>query len=684
MNDFPSSIGFYQEPRGAEEASVHSDIDDVIDPISDGNGIVTHAPKEGFRLGYFDVACLVINRMIGTGIFMSPQRVMRGTRSVGATLLFWLAGIIYCLCGTHVYIEYGLNVPRYLINGHDHSVPRSGGDLVYLQYVFRKPAYRKNTLLLSTCIFGISFIILGNMAGNSIHFAMRLLEAAGISEPGNGPVRGIALAVATFSCGIHAFSRRGGILLNNILAVVKIMIMLLIIVATIVVGAGGFPGAKNVFGENTSPKNSFKNASNDANSYAQAFLAIIFSFSGFEQPNYVLGEISRPKKKFPIAMGAGVGTVVTLYLAVNICYMVVVPKEDQINENVAQKFFELTFGTLGSASDTGARIFNAFLAISSLGNIIVMTYTAARVKQEIAKEGMLPWPKFFAQNTDMSIGRVLRWFQRKGWFSSILRLKWLSPEHHSEKTPVGALLLHFVSCTILIFATYNMRPKDAYTLLTSLSAYVINAFIGTFLGLGILILRFRGPPTTLSDDDASTFGKDPPPLPRTWAEMTGKRFRPFLSVFCAFVYMCGGLYPVITNWVPPSKYLSTQLNPWWVIPTVSWIIIGLGVAWFIGFVLVARYIERKDHRVFVVEKKPEFEQADRSGRGSTEIGPDLIQVHETVYLSWVGREALRARRPVFDDSRQTNADMRETPVSPFAGTDFAAFMQQSPGREGHW
>lgn len=87
--------------------------------------------------------------------------------------------------------------------------------------------------------------------------------------------------------------------------------------------------------------------------------------------------------------------------------MVVVPKEDQINENVAQKFFELTFGTLGSASDTGARIFNAFLAISSLGNIIVMvsqlspwastpctsanmtfsqTYTAARVKQEIAKE----------------------------------------------------------------------------------------------------------------------------------------------------------------------------------------------------------------------------------------------------------------------------------------------------------
>ncbi|OHF04643.1 high-affinity methionine permease [Colletotrichum orchidophilum] len=681
MNDFPSSVGFYQEPRGAEEASIHSDIDGVIDNIGDGNGIVTHAPKEGFRLGYFDVACLVINRMIGTGIFMSPQRVMKGTQSVGASLLFWVAGIIYCLCGTHVYIEYGLNVPRYLINGHDQSVPRSGGDLVYLQYVFRKPAYRKNTLLLSTCIFGISFIILGNMAGNSIHFAIRTLEAANIT-PENGPVRGIALAVAIFSCGIHAFSRRGGILLNNVLAVVKIMIMLLIIVTTIVVAAGGFPGAKNVFTENTSTQNSFKDASKDANSYAQAFLAIIFSFSGFEQPNYVLGEISRPRKKFPVAMGAGVGTVVTLYLAVNICYMVVVPRSVQMDENVAQKFFELTFGTLGSASNTGARIFNAFLAISSLGNIIVMTYTAARVKQEIAKEGMLPWPKFFAQNTDMSIGRLLRWFQKKGWFASVLRLKWLSPEHHSEKTPVGALLLHFVSCTILIFATYKMRPTDAYTLLTSLSAYVINAFIGTFLGLGILILRFRGPPTTLADDDASTFGKDSPSP--SWAEMTGKRFRPLLSIFCAFVYMCGGLYPVITTWIPPTTQLSSQLSSW-VVPIVSWVIISLGVAWFIGFVLVARYIERKDHRVFVVEKKPEFEPAQGSSRGSEAgLGTDLIQVHETVYLSWVGKEALRSRRPVFDDSRQANGDVREVPASPFAGTDFAAFMQAAPGRGGHW
>ncbi|KAL0929667.1 high affinity methionine permease [Colletotrichum truncatum] len=698
MNDFPSSAGIYEEPHNVDDRASSCDIDVVIGGI-EGKGIVTHAPKEGFRLGYFDVFCLVVNRMIGTGIFMSPKRVIEGTGSVGATLLFWLAGFIYCLCGTHVYIEYGLNVPRYKIEGVEQSVPRSGGDLVYLQYVYRRPAYRKNTLLLSTCIFGITFIILGNMAGNCIHFAMRVLEAAGQTSleaspdasldaspdkrPNEGPneasVRGIAIAVAIFACFIHATSRRFGILLNNFLAIIKIMIMLFIIVTAIVVGAGGFPETtRNYIGENTSPKTSFQGGSSEANGYAQAFLAIIFTFSGFEQPNYVLGEISRPRKKFPIAMGTGVGTVVVLYLAVNICYMVVVPKEVQMDQNVALEFFKRTYGSTGP----GPRIFNAFLAISSMGNIIVMTYTAARVKQEIAKEGILPWPKFFAQNTDMSLGRLVRWFQKKGWFKSLLQLRWFSPEHHSEKTPVGALVLHLVSCIILIFATIGVKAEVAYTVLTSLSAYVVNAFIGTFLGLGILILRFRGPPVTTADDGASQHSNTAP-LP-SWADMTGKHFNPYLSVFCAVIYTCGGLYPIITNWIPPSLTVDLTVKPWWLVPTVSWIIIALSIAWFVGFVLVARYIEKKDHRVFVVEKKPEFEAADGSSRTSEagKQGADLIQVHETVYLSWVGREALRSRRPVFDEQREADGCMSEVTASPYAGTDFAAFMSNQGAATG--
>ncbi|KAH6957978.1 amino acid permease-domain-containing protein [Ilyonectria sp. MPI-CAGE-AT-0026] len=646
---------------------------DGLPPPENPNEILTVAPKERFRLGYFDVMCLVMNRMIGTGIFNSPQRVMQGTHSTGAALLLWFAGIIYCLSGMHVYIEYGLNVPRYVIHGVEQSIPRSGGDLNYLQYVYRKPAYRKDTVLLSTCLFAIAFIALGNMAGNSISFATRVLRAADVQDPSNGAVRGIALGIATLTCFIHTFSRRGGIFLNNVLAIIKVMILLLIIVTAIVVGAGGLKKTDNIITENTSTSKAFAGASSDANGYAQAFLAIIFSFSGFEQPNYVMGEISRPRRKHPIATILGVSTVVLLYMAVNISYMVVVPKADQINYpgGVAQRFFELTLGRV-SDDKTGTRIFNAFLAIASMGNIIVMTYTAARVKQEIAKEGIIPFAKFFAQDTDMSLGRLLGWFQKKGWFSSILRIRWFSPEEHTERTPVGAFVLHLISCVILIFATWGMTPDNAYTLLTSLSAYTINAFFGTFLGIGILILRFRGPPATTDNDNAES--KTTAPV--TWREMTGKHINPVLSVICAVIYTIGGLWPVVNTWIKPTSAI-TQSIKWWLVPTISWIIIASGIAWFLGFVGVAWRTYRNHHKVFVVEKQPHFESAngfgtdDSEGRGSG----GLVLVHETVYLSWVGKETLRQRKPeqlVFDDG------MDEQPAQPMsmAGTDFDAFFQQ--------
>ncbi|RGP71626.1 high-affinity methionine permease [Fusarium longipes] len=657
---------------------VDSDIGSLFDDDNPGQ-IYTSAPKEAFKLGYFDVMCLVLNRMIvadllgiaGTGIFNSPQRVMQGTRSTGASLLLWLAGVIYCLSGVHVYIEYGLNIPRYTINGVEQSVPRSGGDLNYLQYVYRKPAYRKGTVLLSTCMFGFCFIALGNMAGNCVSFATMVLRAAGAEDQSAGAVRGIAIGIAILTCFIHTFSRRGGILINNVLAMIKVMMLLLIIVTAIVVGAGGLKTKKEIEA-NTRPSSAFAE-SGDANGYAHAFLAIIFSFSGFEQPNYVMGEISRPRRKYPVAMLLGVSIAVVLYMAVNISYMVVVSSEEQIDDNVAQRFFELTLGSLNN-SGTGERIFHAFLAISSMGNIIVMTYTAARVKQEIAKEGIIPYAKFFAQDGDMSLGRLLNWFKKRGMFSSLLSTRWLSPEDHRERTPVGAFVLHLGSCFVLIFATWAISAGNSYDLLTSLSAYVIKAFFSIFLGLGILILRFKGPPKTDKDEVQS-----PAAPPLTWRQMTGKHINPTLSVICAVIYTIGGLWPIVTIWIKPrgleQRPGEEKPLPWWLVPTITWSVIGGSVFWFLGFVSFAMRRKYKRDEIFVVEKKPEFESAE---------GPDdldgntggYVLVHETVYLSWIAGEIHESKGSGTTGFQERPGAMSATPLNRYAGTDFEAFYQE--------
>lgn len=60
--------------------------------------------------------------------------------------------------------------------------------------------------------------------------------------------------------------------------------------------------------------------------------------------------------------------------------MVVVPKPDQLKpeNNVAHLFFQYTFGAISTDETLPQRILAAFMAISSFGNIVVMTFTASR------------------------------------------------------------------------------------------------------------------------------------------------------------------------------------------------------------------------------------------------------------------------------------------------------------------
>ncbi|KAK3354051.1 amino acid permease-domain-containing protein [Lasiosphaeria hispida] len=665
----PAAAGIARSGPAAFQSNLAAWLQQTTNP----NAILTKAPREHYRLSFFDVSCLIINRMIGTGIFNSPKTVILGTKSAGSALILWFFGALYSLAGTHVYIEYGLNVPRYVIEGNEQAVPRSGGDLHYLSFVYNWPYYKKGTVLYSACLYGISFICVGNMAGNCVNFAIRVLLASNpAADLDYGQVRGIACAAAFFSCIIHAVSRRGGILLNNLLATVKVCILLVIPLATFAVLGGAIKdpnGAPvpNVFPQNMHPSVAFQPPKNfslvdtpieetlesgTVNGYAAAFLSIIFAYGGFEQSNYVLGEIKSPRRTFPRAATFAVALVALLYMFANISYMAVVPAHEQPTKTVALLFFQKVFSR--STDDTRPdRIFNSFLALSSFGNIIVTTYTAARMKQEIAKQGFIPYSRFFAQNTDVSIGRLVLYLREKGWKVPFFA----SPEQHHEATPVGALALHLGACLVLIWSTYSAAPGDAYGLLSSLSAYLITAFFGFFLALGILILRVFGPPAATESAKteeyrathsgtaaAATHGL---PVRLAWREMTGRSVHGWLSIAAATLYLLGNAFPVIASWVPNTARFSTSAVPSFVVPTVCWVILGVASLWWLGFLAVGRYRRRHQHKTLVHEVWPEFDWAEPAaipnaghhGDDSSQIekrqrGGGKILVHETVLFTW--------------------------------------------------
>ena len=166
--------------------------------------------------------------------------------------------------------------------------------MIQLQYAFPSPAYRPGSVILVTCVFGAAYIILGNMAGNCLVFGFRCIEAAGFDGRNyDGSVRGIAIGVATFACLIHIVSRRGGIWLGNVFALIKVLMLTMMVVVGFCAWGGAFK-SRNHATENMAAQHAFAHPATESDGYVRAFLSVIFAWSGFDQPTYVSPRLLEP------------------------------------------------------------------------------------------------------------------------------------------------------------------------------------------------------------------------------------------------------------------------------------------------------------------------------------------------------------------------------------------------------
>jgi len=125
------------EPRTRRD-SLHP-VDNIPEDF-DRDAILTVAPKARFKLGYGSIMGIVINGMVGSGIFDDAGYIYAAVDSTGVALMLWLAGLVYTVAGVIVLIEYGLSAPRRKIGNRDVPLPRSGGMLNYV-LLSRVPQY---------------------------------------------------------------------------------------------------------------------------------------------------------------------------------------------------------------------------------------------------------------------------------------------------------------------------------------------------------------------------------------------------------------------------------------------------------------------------------------------------------------------------------------------------------------
>ncbi|CAK7266682.1 hypothetical protein SEPCBS57363_002213 [Sporothrix epigloea] len=447
----------------------------------------------GRHLGLFSTTFLIVGRIIGTGIFSTPSSITAGVGSVGAALMLWVLGLVLSFCGLCVWLEFGC------------MFPRSGGEKVYLEAVYRRPRF------LATIIFAVQAILLGFTASGCIVFASNIVVAAGHS-PTEWEKRAIAIAVIVFVTLIHTLVPKVGVVLMNIIGSIKIVILLFIIVSGWAVLGGAVK--HRIPDPNASFRDAFANSATSSNLYATALFKVLNSYSGWSNAAYVLNEVRRPVHTLKIAGPLGLGICGVLYLLANVAYFsAATPKQIAASGiTVASFFMNQVFGK------TASRVLSVFVALSALGNVLTITFAQSRVNQELAKEGVIPFQRFWAST----------------WPAG---------------SPSAGLLLHFIPSFIVIVA---IPFGDAFNFIVDVEGYpssVINAFVV----VGLLILRWRAPE-----------------LPRP--------FRVWLPV--AFLFLVGQCFLLVAPFLrPPGGKGDTSL-PYWLYPIVGIVVLTGGAVYW--------------------------------------------------------------------------------------------------------
>jgi hypothetical protein len=218
-----------------------------------------------------------------------------------------------------------------------------------------------------------------------------ILHAADI-EVDRWNQRGIGLACITSAFLIHGLALKWGIRLQNLLGFIKVIIILVIVVCGWVALAGHLKLPKGKKPHNFT--NAFEGTTGSAYGVVTALYNVIWSYIGYSNANYALSETRNPVRTLRIAAPLAIGVISVLYMFVNIAYFAAVPKDEIIAARrlVAASLFRNVFG------GTAERALCVFVALSAYGNVLSVIFSQGRLVQELGREGILPFSRFWASN----------------------------------------------------------------------------------------------------------------------------------------------------------------------------------------------------------------------------------------------------------------------------------------------
>jgi amino acid transporter len=502
----------------------------LVSPTNETHNFIPHTPQfdlpfSNGKLGTFSAINIILGKTVGVGIYSIPSSVFNSVGSVGASILLWVLGSLISFCGLAVYLDLGA------------AIPRSGGERIYLERIFKKPR------MLATCMFMSYVVLLGFSTPNCIVLGEYVMYALEI-EVNRWNVRTVAVGVITLLCFIHARYQKLGLRIINILGVGKMLILVIVILSGIAgalmgVGASTSPLTKRRLGsldDKFQPlstaqlnfSNLFSGSSTQPYDYATALLKVLYCFRGYSTANQVLSEVRNPIPTLRLAAPIALSLVSIGYILANISYFLVVSKEDFASSGVviAGHFFKNIFGEV-----IGENVLPLFIIISAFGNIAATSFAQARVNQELGKDGLLPFQNLWTRAKD-------------------------------GDSPTPGLFLHwFVSVLVIIVPP----PGEIYNFLVDIGGYPVSV-VSVAISLGLIYLQ-----SSPSENWTSPF-----------------RAKKIYTI----IFAASNCLLLVLPWIKPREDKGDGRFPYYAYPATALAILGSGVVYWVGWTGLAGGNER--------------------------------------------------------------------------------------------
>jgi amino acid transporter len=306
----------------------------------------TAEPRLLRALGRWDLLALVINGIVGAGIFGLPAKVqaLLGAYGLGAILVCAAIMGLVILCFAEVASRF----------------TQTGGPYVYARVAFGPlPGFLTGLVLWVARLTGccaISALLLQYLA----YLSPAMNQGIGRVATATGIIGALTL--------LHVLGIRRAAVFGNLVTLAKLMPLLLF------VGVGFFHVDWQRLQHGAPPLNQ---------NFAEAVLLLSFAFVGWESVVVAAGETQDPRRDLPRALIAGLILVALLYALIQLVCIGTLPDlaaSDRPIVDAGETF-------LGAA---GALLLTLGAAVSMLGTLNGSMITISRLPYAMAADGQLP------------------------------------------------------------------------------------------------------------------------------------------------------------------------------------------------------------------------------------------------------------------------------------------------------